>query len=299
MTSGGPAPNPWCLPVTTGETGETGGAGDVATLIGELAELWVIARHDGARAGLIERASAVIAQRRSAAGLGSARVGQSYGRSLTEALLLAARSLTAICRQHFGCRALLDIVEQQVEPQQEDVVWVIGQDAVAYLTFSPEGADALLRPQQKRRTAAGHLDAELTRRLLYCETAAAVRAIQVPQLCDWLRQVFGDVDWPRLQAEVDLEFIATGTGPSWNGDTRTLSLDGIGIKSFASHPATNQLDVIEAFERAAWAEAIDSPFGADQNKLRQTVTDLNRGLPANSLKFRMNGAGDGVRWERH
>jgi hypothetical protein len=84
--------------------------------------------------------------------------------------------------------------------------------------------------------------------------------------------------------------------PRWDPNTRTLYLGARLIKRYNRGSAPNQIDIIEAFENARWASAVDDPFG-DSKKLNQTLRDLNRTLPAGTIRFRQDGTGEAVCWE--
>jgi hypothetical protein len=84
--------------------------------------------------------------------------------------------------------------------------------------------------------------------------------------------------------------------PRWDEETRTLYLGDKEIKTYNRGPAKNQIDVIEAFHRADWRRAVDSPF-KDPDKLGQTLRDLKKSLPERTLRFRADGTGEGIIWE--
>jgi hypothetical protein len=82
--------------------------------------------------------------------------------------------------------------------------------------------------------------------------------------------------------------------PHWDEDRRELHYRGRRVRRFNRSSAKNQLDVIEAFERAGWPVQIDNPLGP---KVRQTLYDLNRGLTSRTLRFRADGTGESIIWE--
>jgi hypothetical protein len=73
---------------------------------------------------------------------------------------------------------------------------------------------------------------------------------------------------------------------TWRGDI---------IRQFRA-PAKNQKDLIEAFHRANWGRSIPDPF-RDRRTLDKTVTDLNKQLRQRTIRFRLDGTGEGVNWE--
>jgi hypothetical protein len=84
--------------------------------------------------------------------------------------------------------------------------------------------------------------------------------------------------------------------PSWEGERRELRFGDRLLRTFGRQPSTNQLDLIEAFDREGWPPAIVDPF-RDYERLKQTWKDLNRTLPPNTLRFGGDGTGEGVRWD--
>ena len=84
--------------------------------------------------------------------------------------------------------------------------------------------------------------------------------------------------------------------PRWDGETRTLYLGDLLIKRYNRGTAVNQIDVIEAFQNAGWPAVIDDPFN-NPRRLNQTLRSLKDSLPADTIRFRGDGTGDGVTWE--
>jgi hypothetical protein len=68
------------------------------------------------------------------------------------------------------------------------------------------------------------------------------------------------------------------------------------VRRYRRGPATNQIDIIEAFHRAEWGPAIDDPFD-DAKKLNQTLRDLNKGLTPGTIRFFGDGTGERVLWD--
>lgn len=98
--------------------------------------------------------------------------------------------------------------------------------------------------------------------------------------------------------------------PTWDADTRKLSLDGVVIKHFRC-PAPLQEAILAAFEELGWPARIDDPLpplpGRNQKKrLRVTIGKLNSGLSCPLVRFKSDGRGQGIcheiiggAWEAH
>jgi hypothetical protein len=83
--------------------------------------------------------------------------------------------------------------------------------------------------------------------------------------------------------------------PRWDGDNRTVHFRGSPIKTYRRGTAHRQIEILEAFEKEGWPSIIPEPFN-NQSLLSQTLRDLNRALPADTILFRGDGSG-GVRWD--
>jgi hypothetical protein len=92
--------------------------------------------------------------------------------------------------------------------------------------------------------------------------------------------------------------------PRWTVEDRQLWFDGRLLKEFRQ-PAPNQTTLLAAFEEQGWPAHIDDPLpraeweGEEDAKrrLHETIKNLNRGLPAGTMRFRGDGTGRGVVWE--
>ncbi len=84
-----------------------------------------------------------------------------------------------------------------------------------------------------------------------------------------------------------------GVTPVWDEEMSTLSWCGRVIRRFYNS-AENQIVLIVAFHRANWSRNIPDPF-RDRRKLDKTVTDLNKKLAPDTIRFHRDGSG-GVRW---
>jgi hypothetical protein len=94
-------------------------------------------------------------------------------------------------------------------------------------------------------------------------------------------------------------------GPWWDPDEQQLWLDGVVIKEF-ERPAPDQTGLLDAFHQRGWPRHVIDPLPARpgeswrqvQRRLRDTVKNLNRELPPGTFRFRGDGSGHGVWWDR-
>lgn len=93
--------------------------------------------------------------------------------------------------------------------------------------------------------------------------------------------------------------------PSWDAEGRGLWLGQRLLVRFRQ-PAPNQTRLLNAFEEQSWVSGhIDDPLPRSEvetdedakRRLHETIKNLNRGLPAGTIRFRGDGTGQGVRWE--
>jgi hypothetical protein len=108
--------------------------------------------------------------------------------------------------------------------------------------------------------------------------------------------IAGGPGWDTVQPDVDTPPLAERPVPRWDEDLRALFLGEALVRRYNRGPATNQIDIIEAFQNAKWARAVDDPF-ADPKKLNQTISDLNKHLAPGTIKFHGDGTGERVIWE--
>jgi hypothetical protein len=95
---------------------------------------------------------------------------------------------------------------------------------------------------------------------------------------------------------------ATRLRPSWDSAVRELRLGSRFLKRFTKL-AVNQELILAAFEEEGWPPRIDDPLppkpGADpKQRLRETITNLNRSRISPFLCFRGDGTGTGICWQR-
>lgn len=87
--------------------------------------------------------------------------------------------------------------------------------------------------------------------------------------------------------------------PQFNPDLRTLFFGGHIIKQF-KQAASNQLQILTAFEEERWPLRIDDPLtgaGEQRERLNDTLRDLNRNhQTAGLLRFVGDGTGEGIIW---
>jgi hypothetical protein len=91
------------------------------------------------------------------------------------------------------------------------------------------------------------------------------------------------------------------TKPTWEASRRVLVWGGRTVKRL-QRAAEAQEAVLAAFEAQGWPERIDDPLTRDaalepKQRLRDTVKNLNRHLPAGTIRFHTDGQGRGVRWQ--
>jgi len=130
-------------------------------------------------------------------------------------------------------------------------------------------------------------DAELVSGLEFAFLSRNVFAVSVAALDWFLRRAVGT---PKRVGTV-----AAPEKPVWDEGRQTLSWKGRVVKRYG-RPAKNQIDILEAFQKAGWPFTIPDPF-RDHAKLKQTVKDLNRALRWEYIQFRLDGTGEGVNWE--
>jgi hypothetical protein len=91
--------------------------------------------------------------------------------------------------------------------------------------------------------------------------------------------------------------------PRWDADGRQLWFGTRLLKSYRQ-PAHRQVALLSAFEEAGWGSHIDDPLppeagdanGAAAERLHTVIQNLNRALPAGTIRFLGDGTGQGVRW---
>jgi hypothetical protein len=93
--------------------------------------------------------------------------------------------------------------------------------------------------------------------------------------------------------------------PHWDADARQLWLGGVLLKEFRQ-PAQNQTALLDAIEARGWVIGhVSNPLPRErdeseteaQERLHETIKNLNRGMPPRTIRFRGDGSGRGVWWE--
>jgi hypothetical protein len=84
--------------------------------------------------------------------------------------------------------------------------------------------------------------------------------------------------------------------PKWDPLLRELSVGDVVVAAYRKHPARNQTSILEVFQRNGWPVGIDSPVL--KAELNQTLKDLNRKIQPKLIRFRGNGTGEVILWER-
>jgi hypothetical protein len=138
-------------------------------------------------------------------------------------------------------------------------------------------------------------------RLLAAHGRAPARPLLTPEGIAFVRQLL----------------LATGPGdtlagpitsplPYWDEDSRRLWLGGLLLRQFRQ-PAPHQTTLLAAFQEEGWHSGhIDDPLSLEpgegpddaRKRLRETIHNLNQSLPAGTIRFRGDGTGEGVWWER-
>lgn len=111
-------------------------------------------------------------------------------------------------------------------------------------------------------------------------------------------ELLSDRQYHELLAHIGAVDRSSLDRPSWNADRLELSLRGRVIRRIRSRTrGANIVRVLDVFEELKWPDRIDDPLrrGGDDERLRDTVKSLNRGL--SGLRFRADGTGRGILWE--
>jgi hypothetical protein len=91
--------------------------------------------------------------------------------------------------------------------------------------------------------------------------------------------------------------------PHWDAGRRLWL--GKQLLKWFRQPASNQTTLLDAFEEQGWSVHIDDPLPRQdaeeeqdsKRRLHDTIRNLNRNLPPNTIRFRGDGTGQGVLWE--
>lgn len=108
-----------------------------------------------------------------------------------------------------------------------------------------------------------------------------------------------------LQEKVDVVALPVPLLPFWDIERRQLWLGNSMIKRFP-HPISNQITVLAAFRAIGWASRrIVDPLPSQPSdlpshariRLRETVRNLNRGMPNGTIHFRLDRICNEVTWD--
>jgi hypothetical protein len=108
---------------------------------------------------------------------------------------------------------------------------------------------------------------------------------------------------PSLLPLVQLPKTPLRNVPRWDPEERTLRLGGRLLLEFRRRSAPFREALLNAFQEAGWPRMIPAPavfrckYG-DSERLKDTVRKLNGKLFTPLIRFRRDGTGEGVRWER-
>ncbi len=105
-------------------------------------------------------------------------------------------------------------------------------------------------------------------------------------------------DW--LRRELDLQSAPPkppSDRPIWRADTGELLFEGRVIRHVrVLRDPSNIHQLLDAFEAAGWPARIDNVLPYGQQQLHETLRSLNRSLER--IRFRSQGGGDAIIWER-
>ncbi|MEO8939673.1 MAG: hypothetical protein ABI453_03905 [Isosphaeraceae bacterium] len=93
--------------------------------------------------------------------------------------------------------------------------------------------------------------------------------------------------------------LPTMSNPHWDRERSKLLLDGKVIRE-VSKQAKNILQILDTFEEDGWPDRIDDPISgppeSQPTRCHEAVRSLNEGLKM--IRFRSDGTGAGITWER-
>ncbi len=92
--------------------------------------------------------------------------------------------------------------------------------------------------------------------------------------------------------------------PRWDAESRRLWLGERLLKAFRQ-PAPNQTILLAVFQEQGWVRRIDDPLPRQEGdkeedakrRLHDTIKNLNRVLPAGTIRFHGDGTGQGILWD--
>ncbi len=116
-------------------------------------------------------------------------------------------------------------------------------------------------------------------------------------------------DEENVRVTINRNFSKNGTGPqgepslpTWDSERRELRINGKTVKHF-KWTAVNQEAILAVFEEEGWPARIDDPLPPQpeqdpKRRLSDTIKCLNRKQKNELIRFRGDGTGEGVTWER-
>src|SRR5262249_35051462 len=127
------------------------------------------------------------------------------------------------------------------------------------------------------------------------QTAAATSAAEEPPDGDRMAEPGGEIPPANGEAQPGATL-----KPHWDPVRRELSLGDRVVKQFHV-PASNQEDILSAFQEEGWPEQIDDPLTGNHGiepkaRLNDAIYRLNRTQMRQLIRFHSNGNGNGVRW---
>lgn len=109
----------------------------------------------------------------------------------------------------------------------------------------------------------------------------------------WLLKAIGETPGPARKND------RSPRKPHWDRDLGQLRWGDTVIRHVRGHTVANRVvPVLDAFQHFGWRKRIpiSDPTGIDGQQLRDAVKSLNVGL--STIRFRSDGTGKGVVWER-
>jgi hypothetical protein len=90
--------------------------------------------------------------------------------------------------------------------------------------------------------------------------------------------------------------------PKWDGERRVLLVGGQVVKRYKV-PSPSQEAILAAFQEEGWPRRIDDPLSpvpdrCPKERLHSTIKHLNSSQENHLVRFRGDGTGEGVVWER-
>jgi|GEM_PF-4927712 hypothetical protein len=124
-----------------------------------------------------------------------------------------------------------------------------------------------------------------------------VAIVQLGRHLQWIRDF--EFNWLCREFCISERELRSGTDSIlWDVETGTLMIDGEVVGRIVQlAQATNQVTVLNAFQRKRWPRRIPDPLPGrrDPERLNQTIRSLNRGFTG--IRFHADGTGAGIFFE--